>query len=675
MEQARERMKKLVKLLNEAAKVYYQGQDEIMSNFEYDKLYDELVALEKESGIVLAGSPTAKVGYEVISELPKERHETPSLSLDKTKEADSLVSWLSSKEGVMSWKMDGLTVVLTYNDGKLQKAVTRGNGEVGEIITANAKTFVNLPLSIPFKQELVVRGEALIKYSDFEKMNAAIPDEKERYKNPRNLCSGSVRQLNSEITAQRNVHFFAFALVKAQGISHTLRSEQFAFLASQGFEVVEYHIVHDTDVKERIGLFSEAITGNDFPSDGLVLSYNDIAYGISLGSTAKYPRDSIAFKWQDELAETVLSDVEWSASRTGLINPIAVFEPVELEGTTVSRASLHNISIMEQLQLGLGDTIKVYKANMIIPQIAENLTKSNHFPIPEYCPVCHEKTRIKQEQEVKVLYCPNPDCIAKKIKTYALFVSRDAMNIDGMSEATIEKFVNEGMLSCFADFYRLASYKEKIVTMEGFGEKSYQNLISSIEASRKVPLPRFLYSLGIAGIGLSNAKVLVKAAAKALSERYANDTAILKPVEFAKECLKWVMECDKEELTQIQGIGPVLAQALQDYFEKEANRNEIEELLKEISFVGIEAEQSTPQDMQQMTFVITGSVQHFKNRGELKNVIEERGGKVAGSVSSKTTYLINNDAASTSSKNKKAAELGIPILTEEAFMELFGLSE
>lgn len=672
MDTEKERMRELTAMLDEAARVYYQGQDEVMSNYEYDRLYDELVSLEQKTGITLAGSPTNKVGYEVVSELPKEKHEVPSLSLDKTKEPDALKAWLADREGVLSWKMDGLTVVITYREGKLLKAVTRGNGEIGEVITANARTFKNLPLTIPFSGELVVRGEAVIKYSDFQKINEAIEDENGRYKNPRNLCSGSVRQLSSEITAKRNVHFFAFSLVKADDADNeNSRAGQFAWLSSLGFEVVEYKKVTKDNVADMVTWFSAQAAGNDFPSDGLVLSYDDIAYGNSLGRTAKFPRDSIAFKWKDELADTVLRDIEWSASRTGLINPIAIFDPVELEGTTVSRASVHNISIMEQLELGIGDSIRVYKANMIIPQIAENITKSGNFTIPDACPVCKGQTKIRQELTVKSLYCTNPDCVAKKIKAYTLFVSRDAMNIDGMSEATIEKFINAGIIKEFADFFHLSLHRDVIVNMEGFGEKSYNNLLAAVDAARTPEPASFLYSLGITGIGLSNAKVIVNAGIRHLSADTAQSESEREAL--SDRCFAWIRKLTAEALTDIEGIGQVLAKSLTDFFADEKNNREVDRLLKEITFAPMEPVQEEALVMEGLTFVVTGSVHHFANRNEIKALIEEKGGKVAGSVSSKTSYLINNDAASGSAKNKKAKELGIPILTEEDFLARFSL--
>ncbi len=651
MQDVLEVMKEKVKLLNKASRVYYQEANEIMSNYEYDKLYDELVKLEEETGITLSDSPTVRVGYEVLSELPKERHASPMLSLDKTKEVETLKDWLGGQLGVLSWKLDGLTIVLTYEDGKLVKAVTRGNGEIGEVITNNAKVFKNVPLSIAFKGTLVVRGEAIITYSDFEKINEGIEDVDAKYKNPRNLCSGSVRQLNNEITAKRNVHFMAFNLVSAEGVDfENSRNKQFEWLESMGFEVVERKMVTRDTMDEAVAWFAKAIETNDFPSDGLVLSYDDIAYSESLGRTAKFPRHSIAFKWRDEIKETTLKEIEWSASRTGLINPVAIFEPVELEGTTVSRASVHNISIMEGLQLGIGDTIEVYKANMIIPQIAENKTRSSKLIIPDTCPVCGGETSIKNDNGIKSLYCINPDCLAKKIKSFTLFVSRDAMNIDGLSEATIEKLIAKGFVKELADLFHLEQYEEEIKSMEGFGQKSYDKLIASVNKAREVSIAKFVYSLGIPNIGLSNAKVICK--------RFNNDITLVRNADF-------------ESLVAIDGIGDVIADAFVKYFNKPENKVIVDDLLKEITFEK-EEETSNSQIFEGMNFVITGSVEHFKNRKEVQAVIEERGGKVTGSVTSKTTYLINNDNMSNSSKNKKAKELDIPIITEAQFVEMLG---
>mgnify|MGYP000018326883 CR=1 FL=1 len=647
------RMQELVELLNKAGKAYYQDAQEIMSNYEYDALYDELKGLEEELGTVMASSPTVNVGYEVLSELPKERHESPMLSLDKTKEVARLKEFVGDQMAVISWKMDGLTIVLTYRDGELFKAVTRGNGEVGEVITNNAKVFKNVPLHIPYKGELILRGEAVIGYKDFERINEEIADVDAKYKNPRNLCSGSVRQLNNKITAQRNVKFYAFTLVRAENVDfHNSRKEQLDWLEHQGFDVVEHYLVTREELDEKVAFFAEKIVENDFPSDGLVLVYDDIAYGQSLGRTAKFPRDSFAFKWADEIRETHLLEIEWSPSRTGLINPVAIFEPVELEGTTVSRASVHNLSIMEELHLGIGDTIEVYKANMIIPQIAENLTRSGVKDIPERCPVCQGETKIRQVGNAKALYCMNPECQAKHVKAFALFVSRDALNIEGLSEATLEKFISRGYIHTFADIFHLDRYKDEIQGMEGFGEKSYRKLIESVEKARTTTLPRVVYSLGIAGIGLANAKV------------------ICRELKYDVEALLMVTE---EELNEIQGVGEVLAKAFTGYFSDAKHVENFRKLLEELT---IPEETSTKKQIfEGVNFVITGSVTHFANRGEVKELIESLGGKVTGSVTSKTNYLINNDVTSTSSKNKKANELGIPIISEETFLELVNQEE
>ena len=643
-----ERMKELIPVLQKAGKAYYQEDREIMSNFEYDKLYDELETLEKETGITLAGSPTVSVGYEALEELPKEAHETPMLSLDKTKDVEALRAFIGDRKTLLSWKLDGLTIVLTYGDGKLQKAVTRGNGVVGEVITNNARVFKNIPLQISFKGDLVLRGEAIITYSDFKKINEEIEDVDAKYKNPRNLCSGSVRQLNNEITARRNVHFYAFSLVRAQGVDfRNSREQQFLWLKDQGFDVVEYRMVTRDTLDEAMEYFSGQVVKNDFPSDGLVALYDDIAYGDSLGTTAKFPRNSYAFKWKDEVRETTLKEIEWSPSRTGLINPVAIFEPVELEGTTVSRASVHNISIMKELQLGIGDKIQVYKANMIIPQIAENLTRSGNLEIPDTCPVCGKEARVLKTNEVESLYCMNPDCQAKKIKSFTLFVSRDAMNIDGLSEATLEKFILKGFIKDFGDIFEIGRYREEIVNMDGFGEKSFDNLMASLERARHTTLPRLLYSLGIANIGLANAKVICK--------------------EFDYD-LEKMIHATGEEISSIEGIGPVIAQSFTAYFADEENMRKLRHLLSHLELEAVKQENRLTLEGKQ--FVITGSVEHFANRAQLKEYIEQRGGKVTGSVTSKTDYLINNDVTSNSSKNKKARELEIPILSEEDFLHI-----
>lgn len=649
MEDKKKRMRELVELLNRARRAYEQENTEIMSNYEYDQLYDELQGLEQELNTTLASSPTINVGYEVLSELPKERHERPMLSLDKTKDVERLKEFLGDQKAMISWKLDGLTIVLTYRNGELEKAVTRGNGEVGEVITNNAKVFKNIPLRIPYTGELVLRGEAVIGYKDFAKINDEIEDVDARYKNPRNLCSGSVRQLNNKITAQRNVRFYAFTLVRAEGVDfENSRLYQMDWLRDQGFDVVEHHPVTRDTIEDEVKWFADHIEKNDIPSDGLVLVYDDIAYGESLGTTAKFPRDSFAFKWADEIRETTLLEIEWSPSRTGLINPVAVFEPVELEGTTVSRASVHNISIMEELELGVGDRIQVYKANMIIPQIAENLTRSGVRDIPKVCPVCGGETRINMENETKTLVCTNPRCQAKHIKSFALFVSRDAMNIEGLSEATLEKFIMNGFIKDFTDIFHLDRYADEIKAMDGFGEKSYLNLQTGIQNARVTTLPRLVYSLGIPNIGIANAKMICRA--------LGNDP-------------EKVMNATADELAQISGVGDVIAGTYVQYFADEEHREIFQKLLAEVE-IPKEEEPEGGQNLAGVNFVITGSVHHFANRGEVKEEIEKRGGKVTGSVTSKTNYLINNDVNSTSSKNRKARELGIPIISEEEFLKM-----
>ena len=642
------RIKELVEILNKASEAYYQDAKEIMSNYEYDGLYDELCALEEETGMVLANSPTVNVGYEVVSELPKEQHESPMLSLDKTKEVQALAEFAGERTCLLSWKLDGLTVVLTYENGNLVKAVTRGNGQVGEVITANAKTFKNIPLSIGYRGNLTLRGEAIIKYSDFEKINNKIEDVDSKYKNPRNLCSGSVRQLNSKITAERNVNFVAFALISAENVDFENSIEkQFQWLEEQGFEVVERKTVTENNMEEAVEYFQEKIKEYDYPSDGLVLMYDDIEYGQSLGTTAKFPRNGIAFKWEDEQAETTLKYIEWSPSRTGLINPVAVFEPVELEGTKVTRASVHNISIMEELKLAKGDVIKVYKANMIIPQISENLTKSGVRDIPETCPACGGHTEIRNDNGVKTLYCPNQECPAKHVKLYTLFVSRNGMNIDGLSEETLEKFIDAGYIHEFADIFKLDCYREEIVSTPGFGQKSYDNLMDSVNKARNVDMPALIYSLGIPNIGEANAKLICK---------------------YFDYDIDRIRNAEISELVEIDHVGEIMAEKFVEYFANERNREVLDNLLKEITINKPETN-NNEQNMEGLVFVITGSVEHFPNRNAVKDYIEKRGGKVTGSVSAKTNYLINNDATSSSSKNKKAKELGVEIITEKDFLE------
>ena len=652
----KQRMKELIEVLDKAAKAYYTESAEIMSNAEYDELYDELENLEKETGIVLAGSLTKKVGYEVLSSLPKKAHKEPRLSLAKTKEVAELESFLGDKEGILMWKLDGLTIVLTYENGELVEALTRGNGEIGEVVTENARFFENIPLVIPYKGSLMVRGEAIIKYSDFNRINDEITDVAEKYKNPRNLCSGSVRQLSTEVTASRNINFIVYEDLEG-GEKFKTRVEELNYLESIGFTVVDHPLVTRDSLEAEVRTYEKRIKSYDIPSDGLVLQFNDIAYGNSLGKTAKFPRHSIAFKWKDETAETILREIEWSASRTGLINPVAIFDPVELEGTTVTRASVHNVSIMRGLKLGVGDKIKVYKANMIIPQILENLTGSDAEEVPEFCPVCGGRTELKDEEGVQTLYCTNPDCMAKKIKLLTHFVSRDAMNIAGLSEMTLEKFVGENMIHELSDVFKLRYHREKIVSLEGFGEKSYNNLIESIDKARETTAVRVLYSLGIANIGLATAKLICR---------------------FFDNDIERITKAKPDELTQIDGVGEVMAGVFADYFNKDENLRTLEHLLLEVHIENAEANANDEgsseggNTISGLTFVVTGDVEKFKNRRELSDFIESKGGKVTGSVTGKTDYLINNDLTSNSGKNKKAKELGIKIISENEFLELVG---
>lgn len=644
----KKRIKELVEILNKATKSYYVDAVEIMPNIEYDKLYDELLELEKETNVVLSNSPTQNVGYEIAGELPKKAHESPMLSLDKTKSVEDLREWLGDNKALLSWKMDGLTIVLTYRDGELAEAVTRGNGTIGEVITNNAKNFQNIPLKIEFKGELILRGEAIIKYSDFKRINDAIEDATAKYKNPRNLCSGSVRQLNPAITKSRMVYCNIFNVVKADGVDfENSKAKQFEWVKNEGFDVVEYKFTDSKSIADDIAEFESKIESNDIPSDGLVLLLDDIALGERLGSTSKFPRNAMAFKWSDERQVTKLKYIEWSPSRTGLINPVAVFEPVELEGTTVSRASLHNVSIFEDLMLGVGDEISVYKANMIIPQVYENLTKSNTEKVPDTCPACGSHASIKQDNESKVLLCTNPDCQIKHIKQYALMASRDALNIDGLSESTLEKFLSKGFIKNDSDIFKLDRYKDEIVNMEGFGKRSYEKLMAALEEAKHTNVARFLYSLGINGIGSANAKMIAK--------YFDND-------------IDKIITAGKDELLEIEGIGEVLANSIVDFFKDSKNIENVKSLREVLIF---EAEESAGSDsFAGKVFVITGSLEHFTNRNELKELIEKNGGKVSGSVSSKTNFLINNDTASNSSKNKKAKELGVEIISEEDFLKL-----
>ena len=650
LDDKKRRIEELIETLNEASAAYYDEASEIMSNYEYDALYDELESLEKETGYTPLNSPTKNVGYTVQSELPKERHRSRMLSLDKTKSREELAAWLGDHEGLLSWKLDGLTVVLTYEGGELVKAVTRGNGDIGEVITPNARVFVNVPKHIPYKGHAVIRGEAVITYEEFDRINEAIDDADAKYKNPRNLCSGSVRQLNSKITAERNVRFYAFTLSEADGVDYEgLRSNQMKWMAEQGFDVVEYVKVDNKSIFEAIDNYAERVHSFEIPSDGLVLTLEDLEYAATLGTTAKFPRDSLAFKWADQQAETILREIEWSPSRTGLLNPIAIFDPVELEGTTVKRASVHNLNIMETLKLGIGDTITVYKANMIIPQIGDNLTKSGNIELPSHCPVCDGTTEIKLMTGTKVLTCTNPNCLAKQVKRFSLFVSRDALNIEGLSEQTLLKFIGLGYIKSFADIFRLENHRDEIVELDGFGKKSYDKLSSSIEKARHTVPTRILVALGIPGVGVTTAAQI----ARACENKWAKISSL-----------------SYDELIAISGIGEVMARDYESFFADEHNKSVVLDLVGELDID--ESYEKAGEALSGEIFVITGSLEHYKSRTELKKEIEAQGGKVAGSVSKNTSYLVTNNPESGSSKNKAAAELGVKIITEDEIRSMLG---
>ena len=650
LDDKKRRIEELIETLNEASAAYYDEASEIMSNYEYDALYDELESLENETGYTPLNSPTKNVGYTVQSELPKERHRSRMLSLDKTKSREELAAWLGDHEGLLSWKLDGLTVVLTYEGGELVKAVTRGNGDIGEVITPNARVFVNVPKHIPYKGHAVIRGEAVITYEEFDRINEAIDDADAKYKNPRNLCSGSVRQLNSKITAERNVRFYAFTLSEADGVDYEgLRSNQMKWMAEQGFDVVEYVKVDNESIFEAIDNYAERVHSFEIPSDGLVLTLEDLEYAATLGTTAKFPRDSLAFKWADQQAETILREIEWRQSRTGLLNPIAIFDPVELEGTTVKRASVHNLNIMETLKLGIGDTITVYKANMIIPQIGDNLTKSGNIELPSHCPVCDGTTEIKLMTGTKVLTCTNPNCLAKQVKRFSLFVSRDALNIEGLSEQTLLKFIGLGYIKSFADIFRLENHRDEIVELDGFGKKSYDKLSSSIEKARHTVPTRILVALGIPGVGVTTAAQI----ARACENKWAKISSL-----------------SYDELIAINGIGEVMARDYEAFFADEHNKSVVLDLVDELDID--ESYEKAGEALSGEIFVITGSLEHYKSRTELKKEIEAQGGKVAGSVSKNTSYLVTNNPESGSSKNKAAAELGVKIITEDEIRTMLG---
>lgn len=649
-----DRIHELVNILNKARYAYEQEDEEIMSNYEYDKLYDELKALEEETGTILNNSPTVNVGYEVVSDLPKKTHQTPMLSLEKTKERDELIAFLNGREGVLSWKLDGLTVVLTYDNGVLTEAVTRGNGEVGEVVTANAKTFENLPRKIAYTGHLVLRGEATISYADFEAINNSLPVGEEPYKNPRNLCSGSVRQLDSSITAERHVNWTCFNIESYDGNLVNEVDKQLEAMKMLGFDVVEYEVVNPSNLLEAIDKFEAKIINKEMgrPSDGLVLTYRDKAYGKSLGRTAKAPRHSKAFKWQDETAVTTVTGVEWSVGKSGVITPVIEFVPTDIEGSTVSRASSHNVSIFLDMEFGIGDEIEVYKANMIIPQVSENLTRSGTCEIPGICPCCGCPTEIHEDPKsgVYTLWCMNADCEAKGNRLFKHFVSRDAMNIDGISGSTLETLSEAGIITDLPSIFHLDQHQSEIINMSGFGQKSYINMVTAINNARNVKLANLIYSLAIPNIGLATAKLICKHFNYDLADTVA---------------------ATYDDLINIEGIGDVIADSFVGYFNDEANLDQFIRLVKELNIIHEEISSDT--SMSGVTICVTGDVYIFPNRRAIKDLVESKGGKLTGSVSRSTNYLITNDTTSGSRKNKAAQEYGIPILTEQEFIDKFNL--
>ena len=637
------RIRSLIDILNKANEAYYYHDNEIMSNKEYDDLYDQLIQLENESGIIYSDSPTQNLGEHIYSSLPKVKHESPMLSLDKTKDRDALREWLGNKEGVLSWKLDGLTVVLTYENGKLEKAVTRGNGAIGEEITENAKFFKNVPLRIPFKGKLILRGEAVISYHDFETINV---EEQGRFKNPRNLASGSIRALDTNQVKKRKVQVIIFEVI--QGSEANLVTDKFTWISHLGFKPVDYEVVNADNILEKIQDFENRITSNNIPSDGLVLTFNDTAYGRSLGTTGKFPKHSMAFKWQDEVEETVLRSVEWNTSRTGLINPVAVFDPVYLEGTEVSRATLNNVSYIKDLQLGIGDTIEVYKSNMIIPTILSNKTKSNNLIIPVVCPTCGMQARLIRSNNTEILQCMNLDCPARFLNKLIHFCSRDAMDIQGLSIKTLEFVIKQGWVNNFLDLYNLQNYERKWAMMRGFSTVSVRKYLAAIENSKKTESARFLYALGIPKIGRHQSQSLIQV--------YKSWDAFIQAVK------------SNTDFSHIDGVGDCLNQNIHNWYNGFYKQDQIEKLASLMIFE--DQEITTSDILKGKTFCITGKLNMFANRSDLVKFIEQQGGKVSGSVSKNTDYLINNDKGSNSSKNKKAIELGVSIITESEFSKL-----
>lgn len=644
------RLKELTEQLNHYRDSYYNNSESLISDKQYDDLFDELQSLEEETGIVMSNSPTNTVGYEVKSKLEKVKHSHPMLSLDKTKSTDDLIKFSNGRDCIISLKLDGLTVLNTYDNGVLFQSETRGNGEEGEIITHNAKVFDNLPLNIPFDRKFEIEGEAIITQSDFEKIN--INGE---YKNCRNLASGSVRQLDSNITKNRHVRFIAWKIP----FGLTTYTKGFEIAAQYGFEVVPYVKYNSStdNIEKKIEALKNIAKEKSLPIDGLVVTYNNVEYGKSLGMTGHHPKHSLAYKFYDDIYPTELLDVEFTMGKTGVLTPTAVFKPVEIDGTVVGRASLHNISIMKELGIThKGQTVNVYKSNQIIPQIDSvedddiEITDDNMIIPVETCPICGADTKIIQENDSKVLICTNDNCKGKLLGKLVHFCSKNAINIESMSEATLQFLIDRGWVKSFKDIYKLDYYRQNWKGYDGFGDKSVDKLLDAIENSRKTTLDRFIYSLSIPLIGRSASKDIAKYCHNSIDE------------------FTFIMENTSLEFATIDGIGVSATTSLDDWWN--INRDMFYELEEEFVFANSKENNDVSTDLSGNIFVITGSLTHYKNRDELVSVIETMGGKVSGSVSAKTSYLINNDTQSSSSKNQKAQKLNIPIIREEDFIKM-----
>lgn len=645
------RIKELIEILNNASFNYYNSNP-IMSDYEWDKLYDELKLLEQETNIIYSNSPTQNVGCKVLDKIEKVTHNHPMLSLDKCHSEKDLIDFAKDKDCILSVKCDGLTTSLHYINGKLIGAESRGNGIEGGNILENVMTIKNIPLNVPYKEELIIDGETIIDWNTFNKINEGLPTGQDKFKHPRNLASASLNVLDTKIAASRNMRFIAWRVIKGLNCKSVFFSLKEA--EKLGFEIVPmWTYTNKSSDKENIStMLSDLQDKADnlgIPYDGAVMTYDDIEYGKSLGRTEKFFKHSIAYKYEDELYETNLNDIEWNTSKTGLINPVAVFEPVDLDGAITTKATLHNISYIEKLQLGIGDTIQVYRANMVIPKVHDNLTRSNTWKLPDKCPCCGGNVEIHNENGSKTLHCMNNDCKAKLLGKLSHFVSKNAINIDGLSEQTLQKFIDLGWLNTFKDIYYLSDHKEEMYKLDGFGKKSVDKLLESIEKSRNTTLDRFIYGLCIPLIG--------RTASKTITKEFNNQ-----PEEF------YNIWCHGYDFTKLNDFGDTMNNSMQDFIKN--NYRWIAVLIGEFIFRESDNNDNIKQVLEGKTFVITGSLRFYKNREELAAVIERNGGKISGSVSAKTSYLINNDVTSTSGKNKKANELGIPIISEGEFVQM-----